>query len=196
MKDDMKDFDLENLWQSEKGEIDMDMIMQHVQRGERLGARFRVILYGFYALSLALTGFLEWSGVYGTGGLLSAVLFLAYALGIFRMHRGRPDFAILTPLEQLQYSLRRAKNNLAIVRVLAVYLPILFVGAIGAGYIAGKVMGPSSSPTLSGDAVWILLVCVLISLSIITAVGNRLAAKFRLEIAALEDRLTFFERNE
>ena len=65
MTDDMKDFDLENLWQSEKGEIDMEMIMQHVQRGERLGARFRVIVYGFYALSLALTGFLEWSGVYG-----------------------------------------------------------------------------------------------------------------------------------
>ena len=196
MTDDMKDFDLENLWQSEKGEIDMEMIMQHVQHGDRLGARFRVIVYGFYALSLALTGFLEWSGVYGTGGLLSAGLFLVYALSIFRMYRGRPDFAILTPLEQLKYSLRRAKNNLAIVRILAVYTPILFFGGISVGYIASKLMGPSASTTLSGDAVLTLLVGVLISLSVITAAGNRLAAKFRLEIAALEDRLMFFERNE
>ena len=112
------------------------------------------------------------------------------------MYRGRPDFAILTPLEQLKYSLRRAKNNLAIVRILAVYTPILFFGGISAGYIASKLMGPSASTTLSGDAVLTLLVGVLISLSVITAAGNRLAAKFRLEIAALEDRLTFFERNE
>ena len=196
MTDDMKDCDLENLWQSEKGEIDMEMIMQHVQHGDRLGARFRVIVYGFYALSLALTGFLEWSGVYGTGALLSSGLFLVYALSIFRMYRGRPDFAILTPLEQLKYSLRRAKNNLAIVRILAVYTPILFFGGISAGYIASKLMGPSASTTLSGDAVLTLLVGVLISLSVITAAGNRLAAKLRLEIAALEDRLMFFERNE
>ncbi|MEO9969352.1 MAG: hypothetical protein ABJG15_05910 [Hyphomonadaceae bacterium] len=193
MTDENKDLDLETLWQSEKGQIDMDMIMEHVQHGDRLGARFRAILYGFYALSLALAGFLEWSGVYGTGGLLSVGLFMVYALGVFRMYRSRPDFATLAPLEQLRHCLRRAKNNLLIARMLAVYMPIVFIGGVGIGYVAGKVMGPSASESLSSGGALLLIGVTLSGLSAIAVFGSRLAQKLRLEITALEDRIKLFE---
>jgi len=76
MKDNMKTDDLQALWQSQKGKIDMDMILDtrdQLERGRLIGRRLWNGFLAIFGAASLIYIVLEVLGVFTTGGWLAGL---------------------------------------------------------------------------------------------------------------------------
>lgn len=200
MTDDMKDFELENLWQSEKGEIDMDMILDtrdKLERGRKLG---RQLMNGALLLHVAMTfifGFLGFAGLYKLGVWIAGAFFIfacmTWASTIKNFGRKRLDIADLSPIDTLKNAIKAANYNLSFARALYL-LPISQV----IGFIVGNIVSTDPTGPDIASAIppatslgWIGL-GFMVSVGI-AIFGLHLAKQKNAELQDLKARLKLFE---
>lgn len=208
MTDDMSRNDLQNLWQSEKGEIDMDMIMDtrnQLERGRMLGRRlWNGMIWVFLGLFiLAVSG--EWTGFLLTRGWLSLACLLYLAFMIVRtqqLRRKIPLISELTPIEILENTIERAKTNLSFARLLYAGFPGGALVGFVSGYMYSALEDDNANLIIDAAKIdagsdWILAVPaagLLLGAVISIITGLRIAKKKQAELKILRARLSSLER--
>ena len=196
MTDDMKDFDLENLWQSEKGEIDMEMILDtrdRLERGRVLGRRIYDGALLLFAFMVLLYGSLEFSGILKTGGWLTGGFFGYFCCMValtMRRRRKNPEIAGLSPQGLLENAIDRAENNLRVARTLYAIFPATELIGAGVGYSsAGSILDYERGAILPLSSIIIFLLIVALGNLAAIIFGLRLAKRKQAELKVLRARL-------
>lgn len=202
MTDDMNKNELQDLWQSEKGEIDMDMILDtrdKLERGRKLGGQITDSFFAFMAMLILLFGFLEFSGILTTGGWLTGGIFIFFCveLGVTSIERqANPEISSLSPQGILENAIERAQSNLIIARTMYAVFPISELIGIGAGlWLARGAMDMERASLVPYGAILVFLILAGVGTLAIVIFGLRLAKRKHKEFVELKARLKEFDEN-
>ena len=196
MTDDMKDFDLENLWQSEKGEIDMEVILDtrdRLERGRVMGRRLYNILRTFYVALAVLVIWAEYAEILNTAWV-GPVVFVAIGLfsefDVWRSRKKMPAITTLSPIDLLKNAIERAENNLLLARTLYAVIPVsALIGGLAVPFLVG---GTINIDNTAGIPLWAIIAYICLAVgSILTGIvfGLRLAKRKQAELKVLRARL-------
>ena len=206
MTDKNKDFELEALWQSETGDIDMEMILDTRDRLEQSKRSDRLIsntLLAIIALATAIMGIFEFTGTLTTGGWITGGYFILLCLGCGGVlyERGKSSAVErLAPNALLKEAIRRAENTLLNARIMYSAFPLGMLG----GVFIGRDLAQDKMDTRALDALpsgymlaglLIVLAAILAGSAWIIVYSVRLAERKKAELIELRARLASLEED-